>query len=577
MKNVKLLAVLVITAVLLGSCGLNKMIRDYGDGVTFTPQTNPLENHGGEVAVNVSGRVSEKYFHRRAKVEITPVLVFEGGERTLETIYLRGDKTTGQGTVVNRNAPTTFSISDVVPFDEEMKASELFLRARVYREGREDDVTNLPERKIADGVINTSQRIKHDYDVMLAAHGYEKETTVSVEANIYFEYMRHNINWRTSLNRDQENAEKLTQLADFIMLGWDVKSIEINAWASPEGEVAFNEKLSENRSTSTERYFNTLIRRLERENRTTLELPDVTVAAKGEDFDGFMRVLNASNLPDRQAIANIINSQLAPAEREQRIKDMTIIYAEVEKLLEPLRRGQIVVTSFEPKKTDEQIATLSTSNPSELDVKELLYAATLTEDMQTKLAIYRSAQQLFPQDYRGFNNAAYINFQLGNIDDAARDLERANQLAPNTASVLNNLGAVSAAKGDFETAQSFFESAQGQGARVNYNVGVLMIVKGDYQAALSSFAGRTCTYNVALAHLMAGNEDAAVTNLDCAPECGHSTYLKAVIGARRQNNAMVFENLQKAVRFNPALREEARVDREFIRLFNVAEFQEIVR
>ncbi len=577
MKNVKLLAVLLITAVFLGSCGLNKMIRDYGDEVSFTPEVNPLENHGGDVAVNVSGRVSEKYFHARAKVELTPVLVYEGGEQTLQTVYLRGEKTSGEGTVINRGSATNFAFSDVVAFEEGMEASELFVRARVYREGREDDVTNLPDKKVADGVINTSQRIEHDYDLELAAHGYEKVTRVSESANIYFEYMRHNINWRLPLNREDESMEQMDQLSEFIKQGWEIESVEVNAWASPEGEVAYNESLSENRAESVHEYTNDLFSRLEKETESEFNMPEIQVTAKGEDFEGFMRVLNASDLQDKQAIANIINSQLAPAERERRIKDMTVIYGEIEKLLEPLRRGEIVITSFEPKKTDEEMANLSTSNPSELDVKELLYAATLTEDHQTKLTIYQAAQQLFPQDYRGFNNAAYVHLKMGNADAAAADLEKANQLAPNNGHVLNNLGAVAAHKGDIENAQSYFEAAQGQGVRVNYNVGTLMILEGDYQAALSSFAGRTCTHNVALAHLMAGNEAAAMTNLECAPESAHVAYLKAVIGARRQNNAMVFENLRTAVSLNPELKEEAKMDREFIQYFQVAEFEEIVR
>lgn len=577
MKNLKLLSVLLFVALFFGSCGLNKMIRDYGDGVSFTPATNPLENHGGEVAVNVSGRVSEKYFHRRAKVEITPVLVYEGGEQVLNTVFLRGERTTGEGTVINRGAPTNFAINDNIDFVDGMEASELFIRARVYREGREDEAIDLPEVKVADGVINTSQHIEHQYDLALSAHGYEKVTTVDVTANIYFEYMRHNINWRFHLNRKDENQENIERLVEFLKLGWEIQSIEVNAWASPEGEVAYNEKLSENRAEAVETYMNNLFRRLERETNSTIERPELSVTAKGEDFDGFMVVLNASDLPDKQVIANIINSQLAPAEREQRIKDMTIIYEEIEKILEPLRRGEIVVTALEPKKTDEEIATLSTTNPSELDDKEIFYAATLTEDKPTKLAIYRSAQQLFPQDYRGFNNAAYVNIQLGNIDEAAADLEKANQLAPNNGQVLNNLGVVAAIKGDVENAQSYFEAAQGQGVRVNYNMGSLMILRGDYQAALTSFAGRTCTHNVALAHLLSGNDAAAMTNLECAQENGHVAYLKAVVGARRQNNDMVFENLRKAVQLDPALKERAKVDREFIRLFQVAEFQEIVR
>jgi outer membrane protein OmpA-like peptidoglycan-associated protein len=575
--NVKILVVLLVSAAFFSSCGLNKMIRDYGDNITYTSQVNPLENHGGEVAVNVNGRVSDKYFHRRAKLELTPVLKFEGGEKEMGTYILRGDRTSGQGTLVNRGADTNISMSEMVAFEEGMQESELVIRARVYREGKEDAFVNLPDRKVADGVINTSQRVDKGQDLVIAPHGYEKVTTVTESANIYFEYMRHNLNWRLPLNRQEASQQKIEDLKDFLKRQWEIQSVEVNAWASPEGEVAFNEKLSENRAKTVEDYVNNLFRTLQRELGEDIERPDLKVTAKGEDFDGFMKVLNASDIRDKQAIANVINSQLAPAERERRIKDMTVIYAEIEKLLEPLRRGEIVVTLFEPKKTDEEIAMLSTSDPSQLDVKELLYAATLTEDLQTQLAIYKSAQQLFPQDYRGFNNAAYVYLKMENGEEAAKELERANQISPNMPCVLNNLGVVATWERDIENAQSYFEAAQAKGVRVNYNIGNLMIIKGDYQAALSSFAGRTCTHNIALAHLLAGNESAAMTNLDCAPESAQVAYLKAIIGARRENNTMVFQNLRRAVQLDPAYKEEAKKDREFIRYFNVAEFQEIVR
>ncbi len=579
MKNVnaKFLGVLLVSAVLFSSCGLNKMIRDYGDSITYTTEVNPLENHGGEVAVNVNGQVSDKYFHRRAKLELTPVLKYEGGEKEMGTIILRGDRTSGQGTLVNRGAPTSFSMADNVAFEEDMTESELFVRARVYREGREDNFVNLPDRKVADGVINTSQRVAKDHDLAIAPHGYEKVTTVSKSADIYYAYMRHNLNWRLPLNRAEENQQKIEDLKEFLMRQWEIHSIEVNAWASPEGEIAFNERLSENRAATTEKYVNDLFSRIQRELGEEMERPELDVTAKGEDFEGFMEVLNASDIRDKQAIANVINSQLSPAERERRIKDMTVIYAEIEELLEPLRRGEIVVTLFEPKKTDEEIARLSTQDPSQLDVKELLYAATLTDDLQTQLTIYKSAQRLFPQDFRGFNNAAYVYLKMENAEEAAKELEKANQLAPNAGCVLNNLGVIAAWEHDIETAQSYFEAAQAQGMRVNYNIGTLMILKGDYQAALTSFAGRTCTHNIALAHLLAGNESAAMTNLDCAPESAEVAYLKAIIGARRENNTMVFQNLGRAVQLDPAYKEEASKDREFIRYFNVAEFQELVR
>ncbi len=577
--NVRVLAVLLITVAFLSSCGLNKMIKEYGEGVSFTPETNPLENHGGEVAIEVTGSVSEKYFHPNAKVELLPVLKYDGGEKELDVVYLRGEKTSGEGTVINRNSSTTFSFSEVVPFQEEFKESELVLRADVYREGDADESVSLPEVKVADGVIVTSQRVDNDQDLALAPHGYEKETFVSETANIYFDYMRHNVNWRFSLNRDDEAQQKIEDFTEFLERQWKVQSLEISAWASPEGEVAYNEELSENRAESATEYVERLIERIENDLDTMLNVPDLIVSAKGEDFDGFMESLNASDIQDKQAIANVINSQLEPAEREKRIKDMTVIYDEVEELLKPLRRAQLVVTLYEPKKSDEEIAMLATENPAELDVKELLYAATMVDEsnMPKKLEIYNNAKRLFPQDYRGFNNAAYVNLAMGNKEEAAQDLEKANQLAPNNGHVQNNLGVVASWEKDIENALSYFEAAQGQGIDVDYNVGIMMILKGDYQAALTSFAGRTCTGNVALAHMMNDDMDAAMTNLECAPETAQVAYLKAVVGARRNNDSMVFENLEKAISLDASMKEEAEIDREFIEYFSRAEFEQALQ
>jgi tetratricopeptide (TPR) repeat protein len=576
--NFRILTVMLLAAALFSSCGLNRMVRNYDEGVRYTPATNPLEAHGGEVAAEVRGNISEGYFHRRAVMELTPVLVHEAGEEVLPTVTLRGSRTTTDGQMVNRDRAYGFDMNNVIDYRPEMAESELIIRARLYREGRADRATELPARKVADGVIATGERVDMTaLETSIAPHGYEKETIITQKANLYFEYMRHNLNLRLPLNREDEAQQKRQELEEFLTRGWEIRSIEVNAWASPEGEVAFNERLSENRASTGERFLRDMIRRLEREKRMEIERPSLQVQAKGEDFDGFMQKLNASDLPDKQAIANVINSQLAPAERERRIKDMTVIYAEIEKILQPLRRAEFVVQAYEPKKTDEEIATLSTTDPSQLDVKELLYAATLTDDLNTRLTIYRSAQQLHPRDYRGFNNAGAVMIEMGNFDGAATDLERANQLEPNNGHVQNNLGILAAIEGDYDNARSLFEAARAQGIDVSYNMGALMVVKGDYQAAASSFAGRTCTYNVAMSQLMAGNEQAAINTLNCAPESAQVHYLKAIIGARRNDTSMMYDGLRRAIAMEPEYKEIASKDREFIQYHNRSEFQEIVR
>jgi tetratricopeptide (TPR) repeat protein len=575
--NFRILAVMLISAAFFTSCGINKMVKNYESGVSYTPATNPLENHGGNVAANVSGDIVEGYFQRKAVVELTPVLKYEGGEKELSTVTLRGTRTTTQGTMINADRATSVALNNVVEYQPEMFNSELYIRGKIYKEGNADNATILPERKVADGVINTSQRLARDHYLSIAAHEYELETIITQKADLYFAYMRHNLNTRLELNRSDESQQRIAELGEFLKRGWEIKAIEVNAWASPEGEVAFNEQLAERRAQTGERYMNDMLTRLERELENPIERPELTVAAKGEDFEGFMTRLNASNLPDKQSISNVINAQIAPAERERRIKDMTLIYAEIEKILEPLRRAEFVVHSYEPKKTREEIASLATNNPAQLDEKELLYGATLHDNLQTQLAIYKSAQRIFPNSYKGFNNAAVINMKLGNVSEAASDLEKANQLAPGNGHVQNNLGVVATWNKDYEGAKPLFEAARAQGIDNNYNLGTLMIVDGQYQNAIAAFSGKTCTHNIALAQLMAGNAGAALSTLECAPESADVEYLKAVIHSRQNNTNRMYDALRKAVQMDASLKEVAAEDREFIRFFAQNDFQEIVR
>jgi len=572
MKNInfRLLAVMLITAGIFASCGIPRMARNYDEGIRYTPETNPLENHGGQVAANTEGVVSEGYFHRNAVVEITPVLKHATGEMELETVTLRGSNTTTTGQMIERGRRSMFALENVVDYDPDMLASELYIHAKIYREGRGDRATELPVRKVADGVIVTSQRVKKDHKVSIAPHEYEEEVIISKTANIYFAYMRHHLNWRLDLNQTDEAKQAIEDVTEFIQRGWELKAVDVNAWASPEGEVAFNLELSEDRASTGEGYIKNLFEDKE------VAMPELRVNAKGEDFDGFMAKLEVSDLPDKQAIANVINSQLGPAEREQRIKDMTLIYGEIEKILEPLRRAEITVHAYEPKYTHEELATLAVEEPGKLDEKELLFAATLSDDKQVQLNIYLSAQELFPGSYKGFNNAAAILLEMKETEEAAEHLEKANQLAPGNGHVQNNLGVIAAWEYDDENAVSLFQAARAQGVDVSYNMGVIQIRSGDYPDALSSFTGYTCKYNVALAQLMNDNESAAVNTLNCAPECAHVAYLKAVIAARNNEPAALYSNLRRAIELNSAIKEIAAEDREFIQFFGQSEFQDIV-
>lgn len=575
----KVFAALLLAVVMLSGCGLSKMIKKYPT-VKYTVTPEVLETHGGQISVSINGVFPEKYFHKKAVVKIVPVLKnLQGTELIkLKAISLKGEKADGDGQVIKYKEGGSFSYTDVFPYDPGMNTSELLI-IPVAAKGKKVDII-LGDNKMADGVIYTSTRIEKDEEVQVAEHGYELETIITKKGNIYFEYNKSNLNLNMKLNKD--NVAMRDTVLNFLALNWKVKSINIDAWASPEGELTLNQKLSEERGVTANKWFAESVKKLIKDKKLTgITKPEeltVNVTAKGADFDGFMKALDASNIAQKQVIKNVINSHENKLAREKAMRDMTVIYKEVEDMLSVLRRAEIIINCYLPKKTKEQIIQLSTTAPEQLDNKELLYSATLTDNLNTKYQIYKSATTIYPQDWKGFNNAGAIAISLGKADEAANYLNKANTLNPNNGQILYNLGILAFWSKNDEQAQSYFNQAKGKGIDIGYVNGLLKIRQGDYAGALSSFGSKKCKYNIALAQLLSGNNSGAKQTLDCTkPQTAAVYYLIAVNAARTANTAVLYEYVKKAIQTDSKYRKEAAEDREFLKYHKDAAFQDAIK
>ena len=616
------LIIVALIAVVLSSCGLGKMVKNYPQ-VKFQATPTVLENHGGKVNVTIKGEVPPKYFEKMAVMVFQPVVTYNGGTKELKPITLKGEKVKGDGTIINKKLGGSFTYTETFDFVPGMTAANLEIGPAIYKAKGKDEVKaglkkadvkiipksiELGNRKLADGVINTSQKIYHDEDLLLGdqktvtklikgsdADFYEKETIVTNGAKIYFVVNQSDLSLSYKLNKDKAAKTILDTLSSFLKKEWKVKSVDINAWASPEGEESRNQGLSDNRAKTGNNFmvneYKKLLaekkeaaRKAKKKDKTIkiedVKVQDVTYATKanGEDWEGFMQAVSASTIKDKNTILNVVRSQADPVKREQEIRNMTVIYKEIEEdILPPLRRAEISVKSYLPKKTDEQIARLSTTHPDSLDVKELLYSHALTQDANTQLKIFKSMTTLYPTDWKGYNNVGFASMKLGNLDEAKTFLEKANTMSPNNPLVLNNLGALAAANGDYAGAKTYYKSAQDVGADESYNKGILTILDGDYKGASSLMGAKKCNYNIALVELLTGNAASAASTLQCAPDNAEKFYLMAVAGARTGNQSMVMDNLKKAVGSKSSLKGIAKEDREFLKYFDNVEFQSIVK
>ena len=531
-----------------------------------------------------------------------PVLKYEGGQYELKPVTLKGEKVTGDGIMIPYKAGGTFTYTQVFPYKPEMNTSELVVAPLAYEAKdkvvlKKEEIkekakfVELPSRDLAPGIIYTPTRVLLDQTTLIADHGYVKEVILSKEGVIYFKKNKFDLDLKYGINKTDPAKNALADLQAFLKQGWKLKNIEIDGWASPEGEETFNANLSENRSKTGQKYmidwYKQQVKEANKDNKDKKAVKALIEAAgsdvnfvlnhHGPDWNGFMKTVQASTIKDKDKIMNVINSAASQTKKEQEIRNMILIYPEIEEnMLPPLRRAIIKANCYEPRFTDAELSTMALNSPDKLKVEELLYAATLTSDQATKLTIYDNAARLYPENWKALSNDATANIAAGNLDKSLSLLNKAAEKAPNNGIIENNLGVVYAKMKDYKKAEDHFKKAQTLGENTNYNQGVLMIPKGDYQKANTLLANATCTYNLGLAQLVSGNVSAAETTLKCAPQTPETYYLLAVIGAKKADTKMLYDYLMKACQ-DPNLKAQAKGDREFYNYANTPEFQSIVK
>jgi len=553
-----------------------------------------LVEKGGFVDVTVNGTFPPKYFNKKAAMIVQPILKYEGGELALDPVKLKGEEVAGDGQLISYKNGGSFTKTYKVPYKKGMNVAEVTVAPVVYAyKGNEyksvKDVLagdpkaiQMGEVKLADGTIHTAQDLTHAETMAYAPDGYKKVTIATQKAILFFKVNRAKLDWKLALNKNKENYNKLKNNLSDLAKGWAVQGITIEGWASPEGEETFNQSLSQKRAETATKYLkNKLKRDLKKKDNAfafkTVKDVAITAHANGPDWNGFMKAVQSSKIADKAAILNVVNSA-DESKKEAEIRNMIQIYPELGRdILPPLRRAIIKVSSFEPKRTDEEIAALSTSPDfAKLKLNELLYAATLTNDLSTKKQIYANAMAKDPSCWRAVANAGAVDLELGNFAAAKTLIQKAKKMNGNSYQVYNSCATLHAKMGDFANAEKGFKKAQSLGANETYNLGLVNIMKGDYATAVKLLSSYKCDYNLGLAQLLKGDYSSATSTLKCAKETAQSDYLLAVVSARQNNKAMMLEYLTKAVKLDASYASKAGRDREFIKFFNEPDFKALV-
>lgn len=552
-QSIKGLAFVAVAGSLVSSCDLLKDLE-----YKVTP--SPLEMHADSVRVKVEVKFPAKGIKKKASAEITPML----GNTALKTVTVQGEKASGNGSVIQYKPGGTVVYTDVVAYKPEFEYTELKVTGKVYKGGKEK-AGKFEDKEVAKGTIITPYLVNKDFRVIYAKDNFQRVTEQRTQAQFNFEKGKSEVRKTELKDKDILDLQAWLAAAQ-ANPKINIKSINVTGFASPEGEENKNNTLSTDRANAAKTAAQGVAKTAKNDKAQTEVF---NLAGKGEDFDGF-KVELAKNTKikqeDKDLILRVLQMYADPAQRETEMRNLGKSFTELDKTVFPLlRRSEVVVVYDLTGYSDEELKAISVSDPQKLTLEELLFTASLTEDLNEKLRVYREAEKKDPTDFRAANNVGAVLYQQGKIAEAKAQFEKSNSLKDNQIAK-NNLGAVAGVNGDRVKAAQLLGQAAMAGPEVKYNRGILMIQNGKYDEAIAAFGSENC-FNKALAQLLAGKADEAVKTIDASKdkESGQGYYLKAIAAARQSNLATVVSNLKSAIGKDSAWKAKAVKDREFLK------------
>lgn len=552
----------VIAMAVLTSCGTAVQPEQ----VTVNP--SPLTVVGDNVDATITGTFPVKKFSKKAVLTVTPVLKYEGGEAVGEPVTYVGEKAKENGKTVSYKEGAKYSQQASFKYVPAMAKSELYLR---FTAKKGNKTVEIPDMKVADGVVATAKLAQaQDVKPQITADKFQRIIQEMQEADIRFLIQQSNL--RNSELKSQEMKDLQAAIKD---ADQDEKKainkLEVSGYASPDGGVKLNSTLADARQANAQKYLQKQLKK----NKVKAEIESSVTA---QDWEGFQKAMEESNIQDKDLVLRVLSMYSDPEEREAQIKNLSAVYKTIaDEILPELRRSRLILTTDLIGKSDEEIAELAKNDPASLNVEELLYAATLTKDANEQMAIYKKAVELFPNDYRGYNNMGMLYFNQGSIAEARRSYTQALKIASSNPDVNYNAGVAALADNDLAMAQQYLGKAAGTQGDLNAAMGTLYTMKGEYAAAKNAYGDKPSN-NAAVQQIL--NEDYAAARQTLARvENPNATtaYLAAIVGARTNDRDAVYSNLKAAIQRDAQFRKKAQKDIEFAKYQEDPQFQDIIK
>ena len=535
----------------LTSC--SKLGKLTADNFSVSPQ--PLEAVGGKVPATIEGQFPEKFMNKKATVTVIPELHYGNGQVARgEGTTFQGEKVMGNDRTISDRLGGRYTMKANFNYVPEMQKSDMYLAFNATIGNKKVEV---PALKVGYGVIATAElyrRTIRQGGACLALDSFQRVLNKQQEANVKFLINQANLRSNELKNNSVKEFVAMLKRINADREGLAIKNVEVKAYASPDGGYAFNDKLANKRQNVSEGY-------VKQQLKGNKMQADIDAHYTAQDWEGFMKLVQASNIQDKDVILRVLSMYKDPQEREQQIRNMSEGFRELaDGILPELRRSRLIINYQVIGRSDEQIKQQYAADPTKLSLEELLYLAALEDQVSTKEAIYKKIIQLHKNDFRAYNNLAALALNKGDEATAERYLSQALRCNSKAAEAFANKAYIDLTHGRVAQAEQNLANAT-EANGFNEILGALNIARGNYANATEELFNNN--NSAALAQLLNKNYMAAEQTLNAIQQGDAMTsYLKAILYARQGKRDAAQQALQQALQQDATLRTYAENDLE---------------
>ena len=535
----------------LTSC--SKLGKLTADNFSVSPQ--PLEVVGGKVPATIEGQFPEKFMNKKATVTVIPELHYGNGQVARgEGTTFQGEKVMGNDRTISYRLGGRYTMKANFNYVPEMQKSDMYLAFNATIGNKKVEV---PALKVGYGVIATAElyrRTIRQGGACLALDSFQRVLNKQQEANVKFLINQANLRSNELKNNSVKEFVAMLKRINADREGLAIKNVEVKAYASPDGGYAFNDKLANKRQNVSEGY-------VKQQLKGNKMQADIDAHYTAQDWEGFMKLVQASNIQDKDVILRVLSMYKDPQEREQQIRNMSEGFRELaDGILPELRRSRLIINYQVIGRSDEQIKQQYAADPTKLSLEELLYLAALEDHVSTQEAIYKKTIQLHKNDFRAYNNLAALALNKGDEATAERYLSQALRCNSKAPEAFANKAYIDLTHGRVAQAEQNLANAT-EANGFNEILGALNIARGNYANATEELFNNN--NSAALAQLLNKNYMAAEQTLNAIQQGDAMTsYLKAILYARQGKRDAAQQALQKALQQDATLRTYAENDLE---------------